>query len=115
MFREEAIVKCGRLIHVAVEALNDALGEITVDWESNKASVCAGVRRVIENPNETQGQNHIAWMAYKLNEGWVYGPVKDPVAKTHPCLVPFEQLPPVQRAKDLIFLKIVREFFELQS
>jgi len=47
-------------------------------------------------------------MADKEADGWVYGVIKDPAAKTHPCMVPFEQLPAEQRAKDLGFKAIVR-------
>lgn len=39
----------------------------------------------------------------RLAEGWVYGPVKDPEAKTHPCLVAYDQLPEAQRYKDKLF------------
>lgn len=51
--------------------------------------------------------SHIAWMEVKLEDGWKYGPVKDDVALTHPCLVPFNELPPEQQAKDLLFRSIV--------
>jgi hypothetical protein len=51
--------------------------------------------------------SHISWMKQKVEEGWVYGEVKDPVAKTHPCIVPFSQLPREQQAKDFIFRAVV--------
>ena len=51
--------------------------------------------------------SHIAWMQQKLDDGWVYGEVKDPEAKTHPCLVPFEKLPLEQQAKDYLFRGVV--------
>jgi hypothetical protein len=38
----------------------------------------------------------------------VYGEVKDAVAKTHPCMVPYDDLPEFQRKKDALFLAIVR-------
>jgi hypothetical protein len=57
---------------------------------------------------------HQNWSDFKLKEGWVYGSQKDPVAKTHPCLVPYDQLPPTQRVKDTIFSAIVRSFFGLE-
>ena len=44
--------------------------------------------------------NHDNWMKFRLEEGWVYGPVKDVEAKTHPDLVPYDELPEVERAKD---------------
>ena len=37
----------------------------------------------------------------------MYGPVKDLDAKQHPCMVPFEQLPVEQQAKDYIFRAVV--------
>jgi hypothetical protein len=51
--------------------------------------------------------SHISWMNQKINEGWVYGDVKDPEKKTHPCMVPFNQLPKEQQAKDYIFRAVV--------
>ena len=51
--------------------------------------------------------SHISWMNQKLEEGWKYGPVKNPEAKEHPCLVPFDQLPLEQQAKDHIFRGVV--------
>ncbi len=45
-------------------------------------------------------------MAEKIDAGWVYGPQKSEVAKTHPCLVSYDQLPPVQRKKDRLFFAI---------
>lgn len=52
--------------------------------------------------------SHDNWMAEKVADGWVYGEVKDPAAKTHPCIVPFDQLPPEQQFKDRLFATIVR-------
>ncbi|MFD0468599.1 RyR domain-containing protein [Nonomuraea thailandensis] len=50
---------------------------------------------------------HEAWCEHKRAEGWTYGPDKDPDAKTHPCLVPYDQLPVEQRVKDAVFHAIV--------
>lgn len=111
--KEGAVLLCGLIIHRTVEALNKAHNEHTVSWDANRDSVVAGVRRVLENPNETPEQNHNAWMAYKLVQGWKYGITKDEKAKTHPCLVLYDELRPIQKAKDMIFLAIVRAFFGL--
>ncbi len=51
--------------------------------------------------------SHASWMKQKLDEGWKYGPVKDPEKKEHPCMVPFDQLPREQQAKDYIFREVV--------
>lgn len=46
-------------------------------------------------------------MKEKIGAGWGYGEVKDANAKTHPCIVPFDQLPEFQRKKDALFCAIV--------
>lgn len=51
--------------------------------------------------------SHLGWMRLKLDEGWKYGEVKDVEAKTHPCIMPFHDLPVAQQAKDYIFRAIV--------
>ncbi len=35
---------------------------------------------------------HETWMENRRKDGWVYGERRDDVLKTHPCLVPYEQL-----------------------
>lgn len=52
--------------------------------------------------------SHNAWMAEKERDGWTYGEVKDPDAKQHPCMVPFDQLPVEQQIKDVLFSQTVR-------
>nr|MBP8304958.1 hypothetical protein [Phycisphaerae bacterium] len=43
---------------------------------------------------------HDRWMAAKVQAGWRYGQAKDNDAKTHPCLVPYDRLPPDEQDKD---------------
>lgn len=74
------------------------------DWQ--RESAVDGVRGVIEE-GRTPEQSHEGWSAHKLAEGWVYGPVKDPELKTHPCLVPYAALPPEQKRKDALFVAVV--------
>ncbi len=51
--------------------------------------------------------SHRNWAKQKREEGWRYGAVKDGDAKTHPCLVPFGELPLHQQLKDVLFHAIV--------
>lgn len=75
------------------------------EWQRNSA--LNGVKFCIENPDSGDSAQHDAWMKEKIEQNWVYGEVKDSVAKTHPCLVPFEKLPVFQQKKDALFRAIV--------
>jgi len=76
-------------------------------WQ--KDSAISGVRFHAANPDAGDSATHDNWMRDKIADGWVYGEVKDPEAKTHPCLVPFEELPRHQQFKDRFFGTIVRQ------
>jgi len=52
----------------------------------------------------TPEAEHDSWMRAYEEMGWTYGPVRDAVAKTHPDMVPFDDLPESERQKDAIFL-----------
>ena len=75
------------------------------DWQRDSA--IKGVQFALANPDAPGSAQHDAWSADKIADGWAYGETKDAEAKTHPCLVPFEQLPPHQQAKDHLFKAIV--------
>lgn len=74
-------------------------------WQRDSA--IAGVNFRLNNPDAPESAQHDAWMADKEKDGWVYGNVKDADKKTHPCLVPFEELPEFQKKKDALFCAIV--------
>jgi hypothetical protein len=109
--REEAVVLCAMIAYQVTKALNDSRGEFTLSWDQSRASTVAGVMAILDNPNLTPEQSHASWMEYKRADGWQLGPTKDPAAKTHPLLVPYDMLPDDQKVKDAIFGAIVRTFF----
>lgn len=43
---------------------------------------------------------HEVWSAGRFDEGWTYGPERNDQLKTHPCLVPYEQLPESEKDYD---------------
>lgn len=43
---------------------------------------------------------HEVWAANRINEGWTYGPERNDFARTHPCLVPYEELPENEKQYD---------------
>ena len=43
---------------------------------------------------------HEVWAESRISQGWTYGPERNDVLKHHPCLVPYEDLPEVEKAYD---------------
>ena len=81
------------------------------DWAEAEAwqrdSAIAGVEFKLNNPEAKEDAQHNAWMKDKVDAGWVYGVEKNAEAKTHPCIVPFNELPEFQQKKDALFCAIV--------
>jgi hypothetical protein len=109
---EKMIVFIAMVCHQANKAWCSANGDHSqVDWENaeqwQKDSAINGVKFKIENPLAGDDAQHNNWMKEKIADGWVYGEVKDAEAKTHPCIVPYNELPEFQQKKDALFSAIV--------
>jgi hypothetical protein len=101
-----------RVCHEANRAICLMFGDNSqFEWDKAKQwqldSAVKGVEFRIANPGGTPEDQHNAWMADKEKDGWVYGPVKDMDAKTHPCMVTYNELPAKDRIKDKVFCAIV--------
>lgn len=108
---QQIIEAAARAAHEANRAWCIAHGDTSqAAWdhapEWQRASALEGIRGVLRG-NGPEAQ-HEDWCRSKLRDGWRWGEVKDPVEKTHPCLVPYAALPPEQRAKDAIYIAVVR-------
>jgi hypothetical protein len=102
-----------KVAHETNRAYCTAIGDFSqFSWEDSpewqKQSLIAGVNFIANNPTSGPNHSHESWLKEKELEGWVYGPVKDPVKRQHPCMVPYDQLPKEQQAKDYIFGAVVR-------
>lgn len=105
-----------RVCHEVNKAYCEALGDNSQPtWEDAPAWQRESARMGVDlhlMGNFGPEASHISWMNQKLEDGWTYGPVKDPEAKQHPCMVPFDQLPREQQAKDYIFRAVVHALKE---
>lgn len=101
-----------RIAHEVNRAYCQSLGDNSQkSWLSapswQRSSAINGVEFHLNNPDADPEQSHINWLKGKEADGWQYGPIKDDVAKTHPCFMPYNQLPQEQRSKDYLFRGIV--------
>jgi len=75
------------------------------EWQ--KSSAINGVKFHLENPYASPSASHESWLKQKEEEGWKYGPVKNPETKEHPCFVPYNELPTAQKSKDYLFKQVI--------
>ena len=104
-----------RICHEANRAYCRAIGDYSHQpWlytpPEIQASVINGVEAKMANPSMTPRQSHENWLRFKERQGWVYGPEKDLEARTHPCVLPYDQLPEADRVKDELFTAIIGVF-----
>lgn len=105
------VERCAEAAHEANRIYCASMGDGSqVPWaeapEWQRDSCRKGVAGALAG--NTPEQSHECWLVEKLRTGWVYGPTKDPKNKMHPCMVPYAELPQEQRAKDAIFVAVVR-------
>ena len=104
-----------RICHEANRAYCATLGDLSQPtWnhapEWQQKSAISGVVFVLDNPFAHPSENHENWLKQKAAEGWKFGKVKNPETKEHPCMIPWNDLPPEQQAKDGLFRAIVNVF-----
>ena len=55
----------------------------------------------LENLVEQLARNvHEVWASSRIAQGWTWGPVRSDAFKTHPSLVPYEELPEEEKQYD---------------
>jgi len=107
------VIKIAAVCHETNRAYCRAIGDNSQpSWEEaptwQKTSAVNGVAFHMANPGSGPSHSHDEWLKEKENTGWRYGPVKDPAKKEHPCMVGYEMLPAEQKAKDRLFVAVVR-------
>ena len=55
---------------------------------------------LLELTEKIAEQVHDVWSLGRITEGWTYGEERNDQKKTHPCLVPYAELPESEREYD---------------
>lgn len=108
------VIRIAELCHNVNKAYCESIGDMSQPtWEEapewQTSSAITGVEYHLNN-DVTPEMSHESWLKQKLSEGWVYGKVKDPITKEHPCIMRYDQLPKYQRTKDMLFKAVCDTF-----
>lgn len=52
-------------------------------------------------------QVHITWMNQRIKEGWTFGQTRNDEKKQTPCIVPYKNLPEIEKEYDRITARTV--------
>lgn len=101
-----------KICHQANKAYCESIGDMSQkSWEEaeqwQRDSAVAGVQYRMDNPGATPEGQHESWKKAKEDAGWAWGEVKNAELKTHPQMVPYDQLPEEQKKKDALFQAVV--------
>jgi len=98
--REEFIAEIRHIGWVAYQIVAGQPYNEEINEDQHK-SLLDGIKFQDEHPDNTPEQNHDNWMKMKESQGWVYGKVKDFEKKTHPDMLPYNELPDIEKRKDV--------------
>lgn len=109
----ETLDAIARTVHEALRAWAGAHGQHDIpawddapDWMH--ASTRESIMHTFENGGADGRSQHEQWLQQKQRDGWRHGPVKDAAAKTHPLMIPYDDLPDWERRKDRLINAIAK-------
>lgn len=96
-----------QVVHEAMSAYRAATGQDALPaWAEAEGwmreSTAAAVKFRRENPGAPDSAQHDQWAEEKRANGWTYAAVRDNDKKHHPMLIPYADLPEVERRKDAL-------------
>jgi hypothetical protein len=84
------------------EARSDSASDyIPAPFPVHLVQLPANLQPLIE---ELAKNAHEQWAQQRTREGWTYGPNRDDIRRTHPCLLPYEHLPEAEKAYDRLMV-----------
>jgi hypothetical protein len=88
--------------------------ERTPEWRRTFRARVAELFTLLDHgkPLPSPRQCHEDWVQDHVAMGWKYGPNLDPKEKTHPCMIPYDELPEKEKVKDIVFLQAVKYAWE---
>lgn len=100
------------IVHESLRAYGAEIGESSaVPWEQSprwqRYSTLSMVSAILRGEVTSPEASHRVWCENREREGWRFGPEIDAEQRTHPCLVPWRELPVEQRRKDVVFFALV--------
>jgi hypothetical protein len=79
--------------------------------DTSKIALPEGLRPLVEHLAEN---THDIWAVKRMSEGWSYGPRRDDELRTHPCLIPYADLPSSEKDYDrVVVTEVVKAIIAL--
>ncbi len=80
-------------------------------WEDRDGQFQLQFCEVIERQcgpmrSSSPAELHGGWVQAYIDMGWTYGPERDPEKKTHPDMLPYDQLGKLEQDKDAVFVAL---------
>lgn len=109
---DEALARIAEVVHEAIRAWQRANGQKPApSWSRApqwmRRDTTTAVTRRLSNPGAPASAQHDDWMEMKSRDGWRFGKAKSGVRKTHPLMVPYSDLPEVERRKDALVAAVI--------
>lgn len=100
-------IAVARVVHEAVRAWARSDGDTSIKaWSRaprwQREATLEAIAYRIEHPCAPASAQHNQWASQKRADGWKHGKTKDARKKTHPLLVPYEELSEFERRKDAL-------------
>ena len=104
--RAEFVYNAARLAAIAAKA-----PVIPVEWKDREEQFRKQFLEVIdrqcgEQHSRSPEELHGSWVQSYLTMGWIYGERYDKEKKTHPDLVPYDDLEQLEKDKDAVFIAL---------